>query len=432
MNRFDNIIDTHNKAIPIGITSICTANPYVIRAAMQQLRSPDEFLLIEATCNQVNQYGGYSGKTPRDFAADVFELARQSNILPQQIVLGGDHLGPYVWRKEPADEAMKKATKLVQAYVEAGFTKIHLDTSMLLGDDKAHEGMTETFALRTAELAKAAEETAERLDRKATLRYVVGNEVPLPGGAGQSQEVVHVSDVEDTRMVIESTRQAFYRLGLQDAWERVIAIVVQPGVEFGNDAIIEYDRRKAVGLSKLIEAYAGLIYEAHSTDYQTAVSLRQLVEDHFAILKVGPALTFAFREAVFALAMMEEELSLIKAISSVSNIREVLDRAMLQNPLYWQPYYTGDQHQQAFSRKFSLSDRCRYYWQVEEVQNALARLVQNLESVSIPLSLLSQYMPLQYHHVRQGQLSIKPDALIMDHINRVLEDYAYACSSNGG
>ena len=53
-------------------------------------------------------------------------------------MLGGDHLGPYVWRAEPADEAMAKARDLVRDYVAAGYTKIHLDASMRLGgDDKA-------------------------------------------------------------------------------------------------------------------------------------------------------------------------------------------------------------------------------------------------------------------------------------------------------
>lgn len=70
----------------------------------------------------------------------------------------------------------------------------------------------------------------------------------------------------------------------------------------------EYHREEAQTLSRFIEAQPGLVYEAHSTDYQSREALRALVEDHFAILKVGPALTFAFREAVFALAAIEEVL----------------------------------------------------------------------------------------------------------------------------
>ena len=85
-------------------------------------------------------------------------------------------------------------------------------------------------------------------------------------------------------------------------------MVVQPGVEFGDEFVHDYRAESAQDLVKLIEGYPNLVYEAHSTDYQTRQNLAHLVRDHFAFLKVGPALTFAFREAVFALVHMENEL----------------------------------------------------------------------------------------------------------------------------
>lgn len=45
----------------------------------------------------------------------------------------------------------------------------------------------------------------------------------------------------------------------------------------------------------MVNDYSHLVFEAHSTDYQTKEAYKQLVHDHFAILKVGPALTFAMR-----------------------------------------------------------------------------------------------------------------------------------------
>ena len=71
------------------------------------------------------------------------------------------------------------------------------------------------------------------------------------------------------------------------------------------------------------------VFEAHSTDYQTPSALRNLVRDGFAILKVGPALTFAFREAVFGLAAIERTL-VEKAVRS--NIVETLERTMVARP----------------------------------------------------------------------------------------------------
>jgi D-tagatose-1,6-bisphosphate aldolase subunit GatZ/KbaZ len=424
----DNIVHNQKKGVAAGIVSICSANPFVLKSAMLRARQNGRPVLIEATCNQVNQYGGYSGKTPRDFAREVRELAESCGLSPHQVLLGGDHLGPYVWRGEPARDAMEKAREMVRAYVEAGFTKIHVDASMLLGDDRFEGGTTELFAQRTAELVKAAEDAAGSTGRQADLRYVVGNEVPLPGGATSDDSPFQVSNVEETHQVISSIQEAFHRAGLQSAWERVRAIVVQPGVEFSHDTITEYQRALAKDLSALIEDYPNLVYEAHSTDYQTALALRQLVEDHFAILKVGPALTFAFREAIFALAMIEDELNRCRILSSSSQVVERLDKAMLEEPRFWKPYYGGDEHQQAFARKYSFSDRCRYYWPVGDVQLALESLLQQLTQAPIPLSLLSQFMPVQYLHVREGKIACTPDALIFDRIAQVLEDYAFACS----
>ncbi|MGS2982303.1 class II D-tagatose-bisphosphate aldolase non-catalytic subunit, partial [Escherichia coli] len=88
---------------------------------------------------------------------------------------------------------------------------------------------------------------------------------------------------------------------------RVIAIVVQSGVEFDHSNIIQYQAQETQALAQGIEK-TKMVYEAHSTDYQTQTADRELVRDHFAILKFGPALTFALREAIFALAKIEQEL----------------------------------------------------------------------------------------------------------------------------
>ena len=50
-----------------GITSVCTAHPIAIEAALSLALRTCKRVLIEATCNQVNQEGGYTGMTPADF-----------------------------------------------------------------------------------------------------------------------------------------------------------------------------------------------------------------------------------------------------------------------------------------------------------------------------------------------------------------------------
>jgi len=287
-------------------------------------------------------------------------------------------------------------------------------------DDPSHPLDAELAARRTAWLAKAAEAVA---DPATAPRYVIGTEVPVPGGATAHEDGVSVTTVEDARRTLEVTRAAFLREGLEAAWERVIALVVQPGVEFGDDFVLDYNPTVARDLARFSET-TPFVYEAHSTDYQSRDNLRALVRDHFAILKVGPALTFAFREAVFALAMMENEL--IPA-ETRSNLVEVLEDVMTRQPEHWQKYYHGDETAQRLARKFSRSDRLRYYWGNPQVQAAIGRLLHNIEEKSLPLALVSQYVAGQWERIRSGQIENTPEAVILDKVNSVLEEYAFAC-----
>jgi D-tagatose-1,6-bisphosphate aldolase subunit GatZ/KbaZ len=416
----DEIIVAQKLGKARGAVSICSAHPYVLEAALRLGVELDTVVLIEATCNQVNQDGGYTGLTPSQFASRVRGMAQTSGLPLQRLVLGGDHLGPLVWENEPAEQALVKARQMVQAYVRAGFTKIHLDASMPCAGDPERLSV-ETIAGRLAALALAAEEAAAG---RTALRYVIGSEVPPAGGARPGEEPLRLTTSIDAAETLHVTRRAFSAAGLEAAWERVIGLIVQPGVEFGDHSVHEYARPAAAELSQLIEQTPGIVYEAHSTDYQTRLALSQMVEDHFAILKVGPALTFAFREAVFALEAIEQ---ILFEDAQCSHIREALEQAMLANPAFWNKHYRGSPGELRFARLFSLSDRVRYYWNAPAVQQAFARLLENLESRATPLSLLSQYLPDIYRKIRQGELRESPQALVMARVQRVLLDYYTAC-----
>jgi len=405
----DKIVQAQNRGEAIGIPSICSAHPWVLKAAMQQ---NTDVLLIESTCNQVNQYGGYTGMVPAEFVRYVRGIAEENNFPLKNIILGGDHLGPNVWQNEPAEWAMQKADVMVRDYVKAGFVKIHLDCSMSLGDDPADGLDVEVAAARAARLAKVAEGSGN-----GNLRYVIGTEVPIPGGAHTYEEAVSVTKVENVQRTLEATREAFLGAGLASAFGRVIAIVVQPGVEFGDDFVLPYKPETTQELSQFIETRS-MIYEAHSTDYQSRNALKDLVRDHFAILKVGPMLTYAFREAVFALAMIEKELY---PSGEQSELLETLEAVMLKNPSYWQKYYQGNEKEQALKRKFSLSDRIRYYWARPEVQIAFEKLLKNLGEQTLPYSLLSQYV---------GETDLNAAQVIGWKVKKVLDDYQAACSQN--
>ncbi len=318
--------------------SICSANPFVLEASVQQAFQDGSPLLVESTCNQVNQEGGYTGMAPADFRDHVLGIADSSGFPGERLILGGDHLGPGPWQHEPVESAMAKARVLVRDCVKAGYAKIHLDASMKCADDPADSPLERSVSAgRTAELCLAAEEARQGLySDGAAPCYVIGTEVPPPGGAQEEEAEPAVTEAEDARETIDLTRRGVRAGRAGAAWERVIAVVVQPGVEYGDDSLFTYNRQAAAHLSRFIEPFEKLVFEAHSTDYQSCDILRTLVQDHFAILKVGPALTFAFREAVFALAMMETEwLSKCRDVE-LSGIQHILDRAMLENPTYWE------------------------------------------------------------------------------------------------
>jgi len=410
--------------VAAGIYSVCSAHPWVIRAAAEQAAEAGSLLLIEATCNQVNQFGGYTGMQPADFRRFVLEHVKEAGLEPEVLILGGDHLGPNPWRTLPAAEAMDHAETMVSAYVRAGFTKIHLDASMACGDDPMHLS-DEVVAQRTVRLCRAAEQAYVSGERPV---YVIGTEVPVPGGATHAVLELSATSTSAAAYTLAVHKEAFAEQGLSEVWPRVIAMVVQPGVEFDHDAVVDYDRGKAAELvAWLREQPEEIVFEAHSTDYQLPQAYVELVEDGFAILKVGPALTFAMREALGALEDMESQLI---SEAERSRLAETIEEVMLRESGNWLPYYAGTPAKQKLLRRYSYSDRVRYYWNHPQIVAAVSRLMSNLSSTRIPESMLSRYLPAQYLHLREGKIASDPESLIIDRVRDVLREYAAACDSD--
>ena len=203
-----------------------------------------------------------------------------------------------------------------------------------------------------------------------------------------------------------------------------MALVVQPGVEFDHLGVVDYRRERTLDLRRVLDDEPHMVFEAHSTDYQTGAALTALVEDHWAVLKVGPGLTFALREALFALAAIEEELI---AAADQSHLPAVVERRMLEDPGQWEGYYPGGPDEQRLARRYSYSDRLRYYWPDQEVHSAQDRLLTNLAAVELPLPLISAHLPGQYARIRRGELAAQPHDLVIDHVRDVLRAYARAC-----
>jgi D-tagatose-bisphosphate aldolase class II non-catalytic subunit len=394
-----------------GLPSYCTAHPETLRAIFRCYRNNSHPILIEATCNQVNQEGGYTGMKPAGFREFVFTLALDAGVETRRIILGGDHLGPNPWKNLPAKDAMAKASDMVRSYVEVGFTKIHLDASMTCADDGALSEME--MAARAAELCAVAETHKAGND----LHYVIGTEVPIPGGETEVLGSLAVTKPEAALRTFEMHRAAFAERGLEKAFESVIGIVVQPGVDFGNSQIFAFDKVRATSLASEIEQIPNAVFEAHSTDYQTPQALHELVAARFSILKVGPELTAAYRQAVVAMACIEDWLP----IKMKSNILAVIADVMDTNPKYWQGYIADDS-QSSFMKVFGLSDRIRYYWPDTTIQKALKILYANIDAASGEIGLIAQFADLPEQH----SLLLSQE-IIQTRVAAIVKKYLSAC-----
>lgn len=429
-NALTKIVTIQKSGKAVGIYSACSANSFVIEAVLKKGLEDNSCVLIESTANQCDQFGGYTGMKPIDFKNYVYEIADKLGFDKNKIFLGGDHLGPLTWTSLNEKEAMANSEVLIDAYVSAGFTKIHVDTSMKVADDDPNVRLSdETIARRGVHLVKVAENAYKKLletnpDAVEPV-YIVGSEVPIPGGSQAAvDEGVQVTKVEDFAATMNTFKDTFEKEGISDVWDRVLGIVVQPGVEEKDSGCTEYDRSKAVELAKAIRTIPDLVFEGHSTDYQTKIKLREMVEDGVAILKVGPGLTFAAREGLYALSFIEDEACKVNG-KTPSNFRDVLDEEMLKNDKHWKKHYHGTDAEIALKRKYSFSDRSRYYYTTDAVKAAIDTLLDNLKD-GCPLNLLSQFMPIQYTKVREGVLKNDPKELVLDRIGNTIDEYLYA------
>ena len=133
-----------------------------------------------------------------------------------------------------------------------------------------------------------------------------------------------------------------------------------------------------------------IVFEAHSTDYQGTGPISELVEGVFAILKVGPELTFVLREALYALHLIATDL-----VPGYGDrpLQKQMELVMLADARHWEHHYSGDDATRRMLRHYSLSDRIRYYWTYPGAQDAVQRLFSARDGVTVPLPLMWQYLP---------------------------------------
>ena len=421
MNRLSDLIAKNRAGIPVAIPSVCSAHPDVLVAALLLARECRWPILIEATSNQCNQFGGYTGLSPADFIAFVHALANEHEVELSHTTFGGDHLGPHVWKTEKPDSAMTKAHSLMRVYVEAGFTKIHLDCSEGCAGEPA-----KVDDIVNAERASALAGTCERYAPDTSkLCYVIGTEVPTPGGAdaAETNETITPTLERNAVHTLEIHKSAFRDAGLDTAWSRVIAVVVQPGIDFSPMHVHHFQPCEPYTLSAALRNFPTICFEAHSTDYQHESVFYELARRHFAILKVGPALTFAYRQAVYALDHLR---SWLLSGHDRPQLAETMERLMRQHPSHWQAHYP--QNSDRLALHFGYSDRIRYYWPEETAQIAVGQLMEDLATCIPATPLLEQYFTPQIidsaKMLESGGIGW-PRSLILAQIQAALKPYFF-------
>jgi len=411
-----------------GCISVCSSNQLVIESVFREVKAKDIPIFIESTANQVNQFGGYTNLTPIKFKEFVFQIADKIGLPYEKIFLGGDHLGAYVWNALETNQALDLSKELIREYIKAGFVKLHIDMSMPLGHERFID--KEIIAFRTAKLCKIAEECYKQYKEYYPLGmhpvYVIGSDVPPPGGGVSfAPEVTSKEELEEC---LDIFQYAFKKEGVSEVFNYVVAVVANFGVDFTADLIFDFNQELIFPLKEVITKF-NLVFEGHSTDYQTKENLRQMVKNEIKILKVGPALTYALRESLMGLYHIENELIPNRA-SELSYFKEVLLKAMMTNKNQWKKYFDENEDNINSKLVYSFLDRWRYYYDTPELKKAIFKLINNLSNIRIPLWLISQYFPHQYEKIRKKALKANPTDIIFDKISNVLENYIYAIERN--
>ncbi|MEP3297336.1 MAG: class II D-tagatose-bisphosphate aldolase, non-catalytic subunit [Pseudoruegeria sp.] len=365
-DQLRDIIAANRAGTAAAIPSVCSAQPDVLTASLRLAELKDRAIVIESTSNQVNQDGGYTGITPAGFISYVYGLADDAGVARERIIFGGDHLGPQVWRGLPAAEAMDKARVLLRDYVAAGFRKIHLDCSEGCLGEPAQLADQQT-AERSAILAQICVEAAG--DTSSDLLFIVGTEVPPPGGARAGED----GDIVPTDPKAAAATLAAHKTSFGELADQIGGLVVQPGVEFAPMAVHHLPMARDPELLSALKDWPGVCLEAHSTDYQAPEVFPRLAELGFAFQKVGPALTFAYRQALYALDCAR---GLTGGASS--GLRDTMEGLMSSQPNLWQNHYEGSADDLYLQRHFGLADRIRYYWPQKAALQAVDALRSDL------------------------------------------------------
>jgi len=353
-----------NKVIKKNaLPSFCSSNSIVLSNLIKFCKFNNLPILIESTSNQVNQFGGYSKKTPNAFIKTVKQIARKENFNLKKIFFGGDHLGPLPWKNYNSQIAMKNSLELVKSYLKAGYNKIHLDTSIKCLDDKKINNQLvynrTSFIFKKLNLKKYV----------SKVFFVFGTEVPLSGG-NDTIKIIPTS-IKQIKNEFKGFRE------LLNNKKKYFALVIEPGMKFMHQSINK-PNLKNFKKKKFFSQKNNFTYEAHSSDYQSLKTLKNLVKNNFKFLKVGPELTYQLTKSLIFMESLEKKLVVKKSFFT-----KILFRQMKKNNSFWLSYFNKKNKTSFKNIIKSKFDRTRYYLEDRKVLSSINLLKKNINKHKI-------------------------------------------------
>jgi len=394
-----------------SLPSFCTANFNVIKILIIFAKHHNLPILLESTSNQVNQFGGYTGLTPKEFYKKISKLKKKIKINKKQVMIGADHLGPLPWKKFNSKVALKNAKTLIKKCIALKYDKIHIDSTIICKDDKS---------LNLNFIRSRSEEIFNTVPKKniKDVFFVFGSEVPFAGGGNNSKP--KPSKLNNIKTDYSLYNSVLKNLNINK--KNKFSLVIEPGMAFSNSKVIlpKLEKfRKRLSFSKK----NNFSYEAHSTDYQKLKTLKKLVKNNFRFLKVGPELTFYFYQAIKKMEEIEH-----MYCNKKSNIEYELINAMQRDDKYWKDYYKGTKNKIKFLKLNSYLDRMRYYWDSKKVKKSMNKLIKNINT--IPTEVFKKTLKLKSNEGKKmNKINLSnSDYIIFYYLSSTIKKYYSACN----
>jgi tagatose-1,6-bisphosphate aldolase non-catalytic subunit AgaZ/GatZ len=345
----------------------------VIRASIRAAKRNNAPIKFAATLNQVDQDGGYTGMTQRQFVEVIrSEAARMHFTGP--VIIAVDHGGPWLRdnqreEKWSLQETMDWVKKSFSDAIDAGYDLLHVDPTV---DIQLPPGKILPISVvtdRTVELISHCERYREQAGRPP-VSYEVGTE-EVHGG---------LADLGVFREFLRLLSSGLEKAGCKGVWP--CFVVGKVGTDLHTTL---FDPETALKLVSIAGEYGSLI-KGHYTD--NVENPGDYPATGMGAANVGPEFTEREYDALMELDRLEAGLVSEGKLQAPSGIKEALWSAVVGSGR-WTKWVQGDERADDFStisperQLWLVKTGCRYIWEDRQVTAAREALYRNLETAGI-------------------------------------------------